>query len=38
MQKIYKRLINLNLSEERLKSPWGGKGIPKEYLLDDDNR
>ena len=35
MLKIYKRIINLNLSKETLKSPWGSKGIPKEYLLYD---
>jgi|TARA_Y100000031_G_C8221323_1_gene386096 lysophospholipase L1-like esterase len=35
MLKIYKRVINLNLSKETLKSPWGSKGIPKEYLLYD---
>tara|TARA_Y100000591_G_C21813815_1_gene689462 strand:+ start:208 stop:1308 length:1101 start_codon:yes stop_codon:yes gene_type:complete len=35
IQKIYKRIINSNLSGEKLKTPWGGEGIPKEYLLYD---
>ena len=35
MLKFYKRMVNLKLSEGTLKTPWGGKGIPKEYLLYD---
>ena len=35
MFKIYKRLINMNLKNGYLTSPWGGNRIPKEYLLND---